>query len=88
MCVMNNYWSVVTILLSSCIKNKPADCMILLILMLGFKLGPLDSIAALMKIMQIFLTDIAVRKSDGFGIFLISALPNSGSQYSGPKLSF
>lgn len=38
-----------------------------------------------MKIMQIFLTDAAARKSDGFGIFLISALPNSGSQYSDPS---
>lgn len=35
-----------------------------------------------MKIKQIFLTGAAVRKSDAFGAFLISELPNSGSQYS------
>lgn len=59
--------------------------MILVILMPGFTLAPLDSIAALIKIIQICLTDAEVAKSDAFGIFLILALPNSGSQYSGPS---
>lgn len=57
--------------------------MILVTLTLSFNLAPLDSMSALMKIMQIF-TNAAVRKSYAFGIFLISALPHSGSQYSGP----
>lgn len=52
--------------------------MISIILMLGFKLGLLDSMSSQRKIMQIF-TKAAVRKSDAFGIFSISALlPNSG----------
>lgn len=44
----------------------------LIILMLSFNLlPPFDSMSALMKIIQIF-TYAAVRKSDAFGIFLIS----------------